>query len=300
MGGKKATAGIKGVNVPSWSEDYYKTKLSPTDWTKQISGDWKPYQPTQASTGWSINKGDVTTTPYTPMQGDVMSKLSELMGGGAYSPEGKQKMIAGAMAPVREEAERMKQGATEGAYARGLGQSGVLQRSHGFIDQATLARMAEVTGGVEQAAAENASRNAFAAIQAFQQGQASEQEVNLNIERMRSENARADAELAQRHEDLKAQINLDDRQMQIMLAELEQAAYKTDAERELAEMQIRNNFNLSAAQLELAKEVAIAEVKQKNRDFWGNLIANILGGAATVAGGALGSGGTGVDATSVA
>ena len=287
MGGKKATAGIKGVNVPSWSEDYYKTKLSPTDWTKQISGDWKPYQPTQASTGWSIDKGDVTTTPYTPMQGDVMSKLSELMGGGAYSPEGKQKMIAGAMTPVREEAERMKQGATEDAYARGLGQSGVLSRSQGEIDKATLAHMAEVTGGVEQAAAENASRNAFAAIQAFQQGQASEQEVNLSIERMRLENDKANAELAQRHEELKAQINLDDRQMQIMLAELEQAAYKTDADRELAEMQIRNNFNLSAAQLELAKEVAIADVKKSNRDFWANLIANILGAGATVAGAVL-------------
>ena len=300
MGGKKLTAGIKKVDIPSWSEDYYKTPLSGSDWTKQISGDWKPYQPTQASTGWSINKGDVTTTPYTPMQGDVMSKLSELMGGGAYTPEGKQKMIAGAMAPVREEAERMKQGATEDAYARGLGQSGVLSRSQGEIDKATLARMAEVTGGVEQAAAENASRNAFAAIQAFQQGQASEQEVSLNIERMKSENARADAELAQRHEELKAQISLDDRQMQIMLAELEQAAYKTNADRELAEMQIMNNFNLSAAQLDLAKEVAIANVKQANRDWWGNLIANIIGAGATVTGGLLGGGDTGVDETSVA
>jgi len=288
MGGKKATAGIKGVNVPSWSEDYYKTKLSPTDWTKQISGDWKPYQPTQASTGWSIDKGDVTTTPYTPMQGDVMSKLSELMGGGAYSPEGKQKMIAGAMAPVREEAERMKQGATEGAYARGLGQSGVLQRSHGFIDQATLARMAEVTGGVELAAAENASRNAFEAIAAFQRGQGSEQEVNLNIEKMKLENAKADAELAQRHEELKRLTNLDERDMEIALAKLEQAAYKTDVEREQEEMRIKNQFNLDSAQFELLKETAIAEVKKSNRDFWANLIANILGAGATVAGGALG------------
>ena len=117
---------------------------------------------------------------------------------------------------------------------------------------------------------------------------------------MRLENAQADAELAQRHEELKAQINLDDRQMQIMLAGLEQAAYQTDVDREQAEMQIKNNFNLSAAQLELAKEVAIAEVKQKNRDFWGNLIANIIGGAATIIGGGLAGGifgGAGVPGT---
>ena len=70
----------------------------------------------------------------------------------------------------------------------------------------------------------------------------------------------------------------------LALAGLEQAAYKTDVERELAEMEIKNNFNLSAAELELFKEIAIMEGKQANRDFWGNLIANIFGAGATVAG----------------
>ena len=286
MGGKKSTAGIQNVNVPSFSEDYYKTSLSPSAWKGQISGDWKPYQPTQASTGWSIDQG-VKQTPYSPMQGDVMSRMGQLMRGEAYTPEGKQKIIGGAMAPVQEMAAQMKQGATEDAYARGLGQSGVLSRSKGEIDRSTMARMAEVTGGVEQWATENASKDAFAAIQAFQTGQASEQQVNLSIERMRSENAQFNAELAQKHEELKAQINLDDRQMQIMLSQLEQAAYMTDVDREQFEMQIRNNYNLSKAQIELGKEVAIAEIKQANRDWWGNLIANIFGAGATVAGAAL-------------
>ena len=286
MGGKNLTKGIQNVNVPSWSEDYYKTKLSPTGWKSQISGDWKPFQPTQASTGWSIDQG-VKQTPYSPMQGDVISTLAQQMKGGAYTPEGKQKMITGAMTPVHEMAAQMKQGATEDAYARGLGQSGVLSRSKGEIDRATLARMAEVTGRVEQDAAENASRNAFAAITAFQQGQASEQDVNLSIERMKLENDKANAQYAQDYEELKAQINIDDRQMEIMLAGLEQAAYQTDVDREQTEMQIMNNFNLSAAELELAKQVAIAKIKQANRDWWGNLWANIFGAGATVAGAVL-------------
>ena len=276
MGGKKITSGVKNVNIPSFSEDYYKTSLSPSAWKGQISGDWKPYQPTQASTGWSIDKGDVTKTAYSPLQGDVISTLAQQMKGGAYTPEGKQKMITGAMTPVHEMAAKMKQGATEDAYARGLGQSGVLSRSKGEIDRSTLARMAEVTGRVEKDAAENASRNAFAAITAFQTGQANEQEVKLSIERMRLENAQADADLAQKHEELKRQINLDDRQMQIMLSQLEQAAYMTDVDREQFEMQVRNNYNLSKAQIELGKEVAIAEIKQANRDWWNDLLGNAI------------------------
>ncbi len=276
MGKKNITSGVKNVNVPSWSEDYYKTPLSGSDWKSRISGDWKPYQPTQASTGWSIDKGDVTKTAYSPLHGDVISTLAQQMKGGAYTPEGKQKMITGAMTPVHEMAAQMKQGATEDAYARGLGQSGVLSRSKGEIDRTTLARMAEVTGRVEKDAAENASRNAFAAITAFQTGQANEQEVKLSIERMRLENAQADADLAQKHEELKRQINLDDRQMQIMLSQLEQAAYMTDVDREQFEMQVRNNYNLSKAQIELGKEVAIAEIKQANRDWWNDFIGNAI------------------------
>ncbi|MBW8017866.1 MAG: hypothetical protein FVQ82_16980 [Planctomycetes bacterium] len=275
MGGKKITSGVKNVNIPSWSEDYYKTPLSGSDWKSRISGDWKPFQPTQASTGWSIDKG-VKQTPYSPMQGDVMRTMAERMRGEAYTPEGKQKIIGGAMAPIHEMAAQMKQGATEDAYARGLGQSGVLSRSKGEIDRSTMARMAEVTGDVERWATENAGKDAFAAIQAFQTGHASEQEVNLSIEKMRLENAQFNAELAQKHEELKAQINLDDRQMQIMLSQLEQAAYMTDVDREQFEMQIRNNYNLSKAQIELGKEVAIAEIQQANRDWWNDFIGNVI------------------------
>ena len=275
MGGKKITSGVKDVNIPSWSEDYYKTPLSGSDWKSRISGDWKPYQPTQASTGWSIDKG-VKQTPYSPLQGDVMSRMGQLMRGEAYTPEGKQKIIGGAMAPVQEMAAQMKQGATEDAYARGLGQSGVLSRSKGEIDRSTMARMAEVTGDVERWATENAGKDAFAAIQAFQTGQANEQDVNLSIEKMRLENAQSNAELAQKHEELKRLTNLDERDMELALAELEQAAYKTDVDRELAEMKIKNDFNLSAAELELFKEVAIMEGKQANSDWWNDFIGNVI------------------------
>ncbi len=266
---KDIGAGMK----TSWSEDYYKTPLSSSDWKGQISGDWKPYEPSKVSTGWSIDPG-VKQTSYDPMQGDVMNRMGALMRGEAYTPEGKQKIIGGAMAPVREEATRMKQQATEGAYARGLGQSGVLQRSHGEIDRSTLARMAEVTGGVEKWGTERSIQDAFSAITAFQQGQASERDVNLAIEQMKLQNAQTNAQAAQDYENLKAQINLDDRNMQIMIAQLEQAAYQTDADREVAEMQIRNNFNLSVAQLELAKDIARSGAQESAVDW----ITAIFGG----------------------
>lgn len=248
---KDIGAGMK----TDWSEDYYKTPLKSTDWKGQLSDTWKPYEPSKVQTGWSISKG-VKDTPYSPMQGDVMNRMGELMRGEAYSPEGKQKIIGGAMAPVQEMAQKMKQQATEGAYARGLGQSGVLQRSHGEIDRSTLARMAEVSGGVEQWATERSIQDAFAAIQAFQQGQVNEREVSIAIEEMKLQNAESNALYAQKYEQLKADINFDDRDMQKMLAELAQTAYQGDADREIAEMQIKNNFNLSVAQLELAKDIA--------------------------------------------
>lgn len=335
----------KGMGF-TWSEDYYKTPLSSSGWKGQISDTWKPYEPSKVQTGWSIDKGvgqtsydpmqgdymgkmsalmrgeayqpgDIKKTSYDPMQGDVMSRLGQLMKGGAYTAEGKQKIIAGAMTPVQEMAQQMKQQAAEGAYARGLGQSGVLSRSEGKIDEATLRRMAEVTGGIEQWATERASQDAFTAIQAFQQGQASERDVNLSIERLKFdaqseaartaldalgayqtgrmserdfnlsvealklENAQTNALYAQKYEQLKADINKNDRDMQILLAELEQAAYKTDADREIAEMQIRNNFNLSVDQLILARDTAIAHARHKNFQLVGDLIgatAQAVGG----------------------
>lgn len=347
MGGDKLKPKDIGKDMNlKWSEDYYKTPLKSTDWKGQISGDWKPYDPSKVSTGWSIDQGvgktsydpmqgdymakmsalmkgegykpgDIKGTSYDPMQGGVMAKLAQLMKGGAYTAEGKQKMIAGAMAPVREEAELMKQQAAEGAYARGLGQSGVLSRSEGLIDKATLARMAEVTGTVELAAAENSTKVAFDAITAYQQGQASERDVNLSIETLKAgidseaartaldalgayqfgqmserdfnlsveklklENAQTNAQYAQSYENLKAQINLSDREMQLMLAELEQAAYATDANREIAEMQIRNNFNLSVDQLILARDNAEIHAKHKNTQ----MIVDLIGATAQAVGG---------------
>ena len=265
MGKKKSMPGGEAT----WTSSYYKTPLTSTDWAKQIQSGWQPYQPSKVSTGFTLDKEAVSKTPYTPLQGDVTARLSSIMGG--YTPEGKQKIIEGAMAPVREEAERMKHEATAGAYQRGLGQSGVLPRTLGEIDRSTLARMAEITGGVEQASVQNA----LSAISAFQQGQASEQDVALSLEQMRQQNAQANAELSQQYEQLKAQINLDDRQMQIMLGQLAQTAYQDDYSRQLAEMEIMNNFGISKAQLEQGKWIAEQNAKKSGWDVFTNIL-NVL------------------------
>ena len=119
-------------------------------------------------------------------------------------------------------------------------------------------------------------QNITNAINLFQQGKASEQDVGLAVEQMKLQNAQMNAQLEQEYNTLKSQINIDDRQMQLMLAELDQAAYMGDQDRALKEMEIRNNFNISAAQLEQAKWIANTQAQQSRDPFaW---ISMLFGG----------------------
>jgi len=266
----------------SWDPNTYKSPYGATDWRKALNPSWQAYQPSKVQTGYTVNQGNVMQTPYTPMQGGVNKALSGMLQGGGYSPQAKQTMYAGAMAPVQEEAQKQREQAQADAYSRGLGGSGVLSRSYGNIDQSVLSRSAEVSGGIEAASAQNAAQNVLNAIGAYQSGQASQQDIQLSLEQMRQQNATTNAQLSQQYEQLKAQTNLDDRNMQLMLAQLEQAAYKTGADQELAWSQLRN---LSAAQLEQGKWVAEQQAKSKNMEFWGSLISNIIGSGAILGGG---------------
>jgi len=228
-----------------WNPNYYKTQTQPGQWKQAISSTWKPYEPTQA------------VSQYQPLQGDVMKRLSSMITGGGYSPEQKQAMYTGAMTPVQEEAERQREQAQADAYSRGLGQSGVLSRSFGDIGQSLMRRGAEVAGGIEGESARNAFQNALQAIGAYQTG------------------TQADREYQLQYDTLKSQINLDDRQMQLMLGQLEQAAYKDDYQRELAEMEIRNNFGLNQAQLEQARWIAETSAQQSRFQPFKDLIQGI-------------------------
>ena len=212
-------------------------------------------------------------------------------------------MYEAAMTPVREEAQRLQEQTQNTLYSRGLGHSGVMQRAQSDISQQVLRRAAEVSGGIEQSSAENAIRNSLAAIQAYQQGQisdknlslemnrlrqegaenairnslaaiqayqqgqASDRDVALNIEQMKMQNALANAQLEQRRQELMTQTGLDARRLDLMLGELAQTAYMNDVDRSLKEAEIMNKYNLDAAQLELAKYAAEQEVAQSKRDW---------------------------------
>ena len=338
MGAKPKMPG-GGYGIPKEATGYYKPQAQSTDWLKAINQDWKAYEPQKVTTGYNVpsnvstaydpyqsdaikklieqmqgytpeQRKNVLTTPYSQYQQNALSVLVSMMQG--TTPEGKRSIIEGAMAPVREEAARQRETTTGGAYARGLGQSGVLQRGLGQIDQSLLARLAEVTGNVEQSSTQNALnavqafqegqlgqqrlgfdieessvKNVLNALQLFQSGQASQQQVQLALEKMKEENAFKNAELAQAYEELKTQTNLDERRLQLMLAELYQSAYKDDYTRSLEEQRIMQEYNISKAQLEQAKWVADQNAKQANMDWWGNLISNIIGSEATIVGGAL-------------
>ena len=248
-----------GYGIPQQATGFYQPQAQSTDWQKAINQNWQAYQPQKVQTNYTPT---APTTGYDPYQQNALSTLVAQMQG--TTPEGKQKIISGAMAPVYEEATRQREAATSGAYARGLGQSGVLQRSLGGIDQSTLARMAEVTGGVEQ----NSITNALNAVQLFQSGQASQQQVGVAVEQMRTDNARTNAQLSQSYEELKGKMNIDDRQLQIALGQLAESAYKDDYTRSLEEQRLMQEYNISKAELEQMKWVSEQQVKTANKNRW--------------------------------
>lgn len=279
MGGK-TKMGSSTYGIPAQTTGYYKPTAQSTDWLSAINQGYKVYEPQKVQTEYTPATN--VSTSYDPYTQNALSTLVAQMQG--TTAEGKQKIISGAMAPVYEEAQKQKQAAEASAYSRGLGQSGVMQRSLGNIDQSVLSRMAEVTGGVEQ----NSITNALNAVQAFQSGQATQQQVQLSLEQMKADNAATNAQLSQSYEQLKAQTSLDDRQLQTVLAGLYQSAYKDDYTRSLEEQQLMQQYNISKATLEQAKWVAEQQAKAAKGDFWGNLIGNIIGSAGEVVGGILG------------
>jgi hypothetical protein len=129
--------------------------------------------------------------------------------------------------------------------------------------------MAEVTGGVEQ----SSITNALSAVQAFQSGRASQQQVGVAIEQMRADNAKANAQLSQSYEELKGKMNIDDRTLQIALGQLTESAYKDDYTRSLEEQRLMQEYNISKAELEQMKWVSEQQVKQKKGEWWNDFFS---------------------------
>jgi protein-disulfide isomerase-like protein with CxxC motif len=238
------------VTVPTFQG----TAPTATNRYKKTTG---TYDPNQDMTG---------VTPYSNTQTSAIDKLNSIITNGGYSPEQQQSMIAGAMAPVYQQAQQQKLTAQGDDYARGLGQSTVLNNDYSKIDQNTQSNLATITGQVTKEGADQV----LPAIQAVQSGTG-----------QYLQNQQAKAQLA-------AQLNMNDQQMEMAMDQLNNAASQSDADRQLTYDKMMNDFNLSSAQLNLLVQQAENDRKAKEAqagtDFISSLLGSVLGVGGTVLG----------------
>ena len=255
------------ITPPSWQG----SKTAPTTQRYNLADLWKQYNPQAVQSSFDPNQ----ETKYSGAETGAIGQLSNIIKYGGYSPEQKQTMFSGMMAPVTQQAEQARIGAEADAYSRGLGQSGVLSRSYGDIDKQVMASGAQAMGNIE---AQGAGM-VLPAIQATQQGQ-------QQLLQMMQQQSQFNAQLAQEKEQLSAQLNMHAGDLQVAITQINAAADMSDADRAMELQRIMNQFNLDATQMQIVQE-------QARKDRWASFFANLLGGGAaaagTIAGAAIGA-----------
>jgi len=235
-----------GVGLPTWEG----SAPQPTNRYKRTTG---TYDPNADMTGSTI---------YDNTQKSAVDKLNSIITNGGYSNADKQSMIAGAMAPVYQEANTQRDNAQNDAYSRGVGQSTVLSNNYGKIDQNVLNNLSTISGQVTKEGADMVPQ----AIQLAQSG------VGQQLDFQKSK------------ADLMAQTNMNEAQIEQAYTAINSAADKNDADRELQYTNLKNQFNLSDAQLNLMIQQAKASQANTESEQQSNLISNALGSGASVLG----------------
>jgi hypothetical protein len=248
------------TTVPAWKWPTY----TPT--TQKQTLDWTAYDPKLIQSVWDPTE----QTPYSTAEQGAIAKLADIIKYGGYSPEQKQAMLTGAMQPVYQQAEEAGRQATGSAYARGLGQSGVLQRSLTDIQKGVGSSIASLAGQIEQQSA----AQVMPAIQATQTGQ-------QNLQQMLQSQSQYNANLAQQRESLAVQLNMKQGDLQAAINQINATLDMSDADRQVKLAEIQNTYRLDASKLAVLQSEA-------KKDRWANFFANLLGGGANIAGAALG------------
>lgn len=226
---------------------------------------WKPYDPKLVQSNYDPN----APTRYSGAEGGAIAALSNILQYGGYSPEQKQTMLAGSMAPVYEQANEAARRAQADAYARGLGQSGVLSRSYGDINKGVENTIGMLAGQIEQAG----QAQVLPAISAVQTGQ-------KNLADMMQQQSQFNANLSLEREKLAAQMSISTGDLNVAISKINSTAEMSDADRAMELQKIMNQFNLDSAQMEMLQNEA-------KKDRWASFFSNLIGSGAGIAGAAL-------------
>jgi hypothetical protein len=250
------------VKAPTWQG----TKTAPKTSQFNLNDLWKPYDPQLVQSSYDPN----ADTKYSGAESGAINALNSIIQYGGYSPEQKQTMLAGQMAPVYEQANEAARRAQADAYSRGLGQSGVLSRSYGDINKGVENTIGQLAGQIEQAG----QAQVLPAIGAVQTGQ-------KNLAEMLQSQSQFNATLAQEREKLATQMSMSTGDLQAAIAKINSTAEMSDADRAVQLQQIMNQYNLDASKMEALQNEA-------KKDRWASFFSNLIGSGADIAGAALG------------
>lgn len=246
-----------------------KRRVVATDGTEFTSTDvstttpaYKPYNP---DTG-AVNAAANQATGYEGTQDSAIKQLTAMIEGGGLSAEQRATMFNAGKTALEDTATSQKAQAEMDAYSRGLGQSGVLSRSYGAIDKNTQQGIGQLSSDIEQKAIDQISQ----AISQTQSGIKSQQETALQK-----------AQLVQQGEELRAKLSMDENNYNAMMTQLKSTESMSNADRELALKELATQYGLSVAEMAAAKE-------QADKEFMGDILGGLIGGAGTLLAGPAG------------
>ena len=243
-------------NLPDYGSDKYNQK-APT-----INPDLANIDYTGDSQLWK--------TGYSGAEQSAIERLLSIIKYGGYSPEQKQAMLNAGMTPINQEATAANTAATNSAYARGLGQSGVLSRSYGQIEGQKQDALTKLVGGIEAQSAAAVQP----AIESIQQGVTSERNAKIQYEQIKADVAEKKAALA-------TQLGMKQADIEMLMKQLNDTLYMSDADRAVKMAEIQNTFNLNEDQMKQAKETADAD---REANFWANLLGGLFGAGGSILG----------------
>lgn len=224
---------------------------------------WDSYNPDNYGGFYDPNKAN----KYSGAESTMIDRLTGMVKHGGYTPEQKKAMYQGSMQNVYREADQARERVQNDAYARGLGQSSVLSRGYGDIDQAVLAESARVSGELER----DSAQMGMEAMTKIQQGEQIAQQYAMEANQFK--------------QNLMAQLNMNEGQLNMALNQINSAIDMDTANREMQFTQIMNDFNLNRAELEIMQ---VQAEKDRKASFWSNLIGGTIGAGGNILGSMLG------------
>jgi hypothetical protein len=251
----------------SWAKNYMKKAKAPG-----------LYDPTKQQTGFDPNAPNA----WSETAGGARNAIGEILKYGGYSPEMVQTISAPVISGINTEAGQARTRLEGDIRGRGLGYSSAGGRLQGELEGQRQQAISSALGGIVQQGAQMVP----GAISEARQGEQMVQQLTLQSKQY-------DAQLAQAHEQLMADLSMSRAQSQQLVDQLKATMWSDENTRRVQLEKMSRDYNLSQQQLDQAMKIARMEQEQAELDrktqFWATIAGGALGAAGTIAGAGIGN-----------